>query len=309
MSARSRRNARLALTIAALVALELAWRATASPDDPRVVRADFGASAAALLVLSAINFLSRLFKGKVDPNVARSLEGLRSGLVDLGKAILEGLTAVAWRFAQVWDWLRKWFGRIFRELADVIGAVVKRLSRILDRVLGPVIDFLDKVRKHVWAIYNDIVKPILDIIEFIRLPLKILSAFNVEWAKRLDATLANLEDWIVDQFTFVMGKLNQAINVLNGIVDVSGLLKRITLIKSLRRDGNIWLSFAWNKLHRPLEPAKRQDYRRELPTELADRRAGQLDEYVRTGGGELAPLIDEALADALLIAWRMRSGL
>ena len=182
MSARSRRNARLALTIAALVALELAWRATASPDDPRVVRADFGASAAALLVLSAINFLSGLFKGKVDPNVARSLEGLRSGLVDLGKAILEGLTAVAWRFAQVWDWLRKWFGRIFRELADVIGAVVKRLSRILDRVLGPVIDFLDKVRKHVWAIYNDIVKPILDIIEFIRLPLKILSAFNVEWA-------------------------------------------------------------------------------------------------------------------------------
>lgn len=309
MCDRSRRSAPLVAAAAALGALELLVRALDVGARVPVVAADFGATAIVAGIVAGLQFLGGLFKGKVDGNVKLALEGVRSVVADLGKKIVEGLTVVAWQFARLWDWLKKHLSRIAREIYDVIAAIVQRVTRVLDKILGPVIDFLDKVRANLLQIYRDYIRPILDIIEFIRLPLRILSAFGVEWAKRLDATLGNLEDWITDNFRFVLGKVNHAIDVLNGIVDVTGLLKRFALTRSLLRDINIWMGLAWWKAHRPLQEATRDDYLRPLPTALADARAGQLDEYVRTRGGELAPVIDEAIADAFLIARDVSSGL
>jgi len=297
MSDRSRRNARIVLTVAALAALSLVWRKVATSADPRVVYADFGASAAVIAVIAVVNFLSGLFHGRVDPQVMRGIDGIRSGIRDLGGAIVEGLTAVAWRFAQVWDWLRKWFSRIARELYDVIRAVVQRVSKILDKVLGPVIDFLDKVREHIWKIYNDYVKPILDIIEFIRIPLRILSQFNVEWAKKLDATLAQIEDEIVENFQLVLGTLNKTINLLNDIVDVDRLLKRITLLRSILRDvqylNNLW----WNSHTRELTEAQRENYRSKFEPTEPERVTAEMRVHFASGNARISPAVREAIAN------------
>ena len=308
MSDRSRRNAPAVLTFVALAALEILWRYTTPEVNTAVVRADFGITGTALLVSAALNFLGGLFRGKVDPNVKRALEGMRGTIADIGKAIVDGLAWAGGKIAAVLLSVKSFIQRTFGPLFTMLKNLVQRVSRILDRIIGPIINFLDKVRDHVWAIYRDFVKPVLDIIEFIRLPLRILSAFGVDWAKRLDATLANLEDWITDNFRMVIGKLNKAIDFLDQIVDVNGMLKRFTLVKSLFRDINIWVGLAWWKMHRPADQATLDDYRRALPTASQDARARQLHEYMRTGGGELAPVIEEALAEALLIAQRVRSG-
>lgn len=306
---RLRPNARALLAFATLAALHWLWGANPSPDGLEVVRADFGVTGAALIVSAVVNFLGGLFRGRIDPNVSRALDGMRGSIRDIGDAIVKGLAWLAGNVATVLAAVKRFIQRTFGPLFDMLRNLVMKISRILDRIIGPIIDFLVKVKEHVWAIYRDIVRPILDIIEFIRIPLRILSLFGIEWAKKLDATLAAIEDEIVENFAFVMGKLNQAINFLNEIVDVNGLLKRITLMRSLMRDGKLWLSYAWFTSHRPLELAKRQDYTRDVPTVLAEARVEQLGEYMRSGGGELAPLIDETLADALLVARRVRSGL
>jgi hypothetical protein len=236
VSARWRRNARLVARVALLGALGLLWAWKASPPDPRIVQADFGAS---ILIPALIGLLSGLFggmRGQVDSATARIVRTIGDTVVELGKKIVDGVVIVAWQFARLWDWLKKWFAIIFREAAELIGSIAKRLNRVLDRIFGPVIDFLDKVREHIWKIYNDYVKPILDIIEFIRIPLRILSQFNVEWAKRLDATLANIEDEITETFSYVMGRINYVMNALNDIVDVDRLLKRFTFIRTIMRD-------------------------------------------------------------------------
>ena len=309
MSDRFKRKAAFTAAALALGALELLWRALAPDPDPRVVRADFGTSAIIIGIIGLVGSLFGSQRGKVDGFVARALDGMKEGIADLADKVIEGALIVAWQFARVWDWLKKHIARIARALYDVIATIVKRLARMLDKVLGPIIDFLEKARDRIWQIYRDYVRPVLDVIEFIRAPLRILSAFGVDWAKRLDATLGNLEDWITENFTEVMGRVNRAIDVLNGIVDVGGLLKRIALTKSLFRDINIWVGLAWWKMHRPADQATLDDYRRALPTASQDARARQLHEYMRTRGGELAPVIDEALDDAFLIARRVRSGL
>lgn len=188
------------------------------------------------LVIGAIAFLKGLFGGRVDAAVKRALEGLRDGLERVGKAIADGVAWLSHKIIAAIEAVKRFIVRTFGPLYDMLKRFVQRVQRILDRVIGPIIDFLDKVREHVMAIYNDIVKPILDIIEFIRIPLRILSQFNVEWAKRLDATLAGIEDDIAHTFSYVLGQLNKTINLLNDIVDVDRLLKRFTFIRTVMRD-------------------------------------------------------------------------
>lgn len=300
MSARSRRNARLVAALAVVGALELANAALASAPDPRIVRADFGASAIVVAVISILGNLFGSMKGKVDANVKRVFDGIGRAIVELGKKIVDGAVIVAWQIARLWDWLKKWFGRIFRELADVIAAVVQRLVRVLDRVLGPVIDFLDKVRKHVWAIYNNIVRPILDVIEFLRIPLRILSRFGVDWAKRLDAELAEIEDFIAEGFRLVIGRLNQAIDLLNDIVDVNGLLKRFALVRSIMRDVryiNQVLLMSRFKTDDPVSIANRRLRLNERTLLDVERDTAAI---LLTGDGAYGPIVREMSAQ-----WRM----
>lgn len=297
MSARLRRSALTLATLAALAALYWLWRAHVAPADARVLAADFGMSN---IVGSIISLVGNLFggsSGRVDFGTKKALADLSGIVKGLGEKIVEGLTIVAWEFARVWDWLKKYIERIARGLYDVIVRVVARLRKILGPIIGPIIEFLKDVRDHVWKFYTDFVKPVLDIIEFIRLPLRILSGFNVEWAKRLDATLANLEDWITDNFRLVMGKLNQAIDFLDMVVDVTGLLKRFTLMRSLIRDLDLVMRLAWDNVHQPLQGDKLARYRSPFERKPVATVASEARAYIVNRDGPDRARIDEHAAD------------
>lgn len=300
MSARLRRSALTLAALAALAALEWLWRAHVSGDDARVLLADFGMSNIVGGIISAIGNLFGGSSGRVDFGTKKALADLSGIVKGLGEKIVEGLTIVAWEFARVWDWLKRHIERIARGLYDVIVRVVQRLRKILGPIIGPIIEFLKDVRDHVWKFYTDFVKPVLDIIEFIRLPLRILSGFNVEWAKRLDATLANLEDWITDNFRLVMGKLNQAIDFLDQIVDVTGLLKRYALMNSLLRDIHIQSAMWWRwrfKLETPEARAARNRRLGERTVEDAQRDTATV---ILTGDGPYGATVRE-----MSIQWRL----
>lgn len=284
----------------ALAALEWLYGENPSVTGPQVVRADFGATAIIGAIVSGIGWLLGSQGGRVDSFVARSLEGIKNGVSDLADKLIETGVLIAWQFARLWDWLKKHIGRIARGIYDVIHKFVQRVSRILDRILGPIIDFLDKVKDRVWEIYNDIVKPILDIIEFVRIPLRILSRFNVEWARKLDATLAEIQDEIVERFTFVMGRLNYTIDFLNDLVDVERLLKRFTFVRTLMRDLHILDSLLVNRWHRPLGGDKLQQYYQPFERQSIDQVNADLVAYVVHGAGPDRARIDEHAADLRL---------
>lgn len=300
MCASPRRNHLIAAAAAGLGALGLACGVLPSLDGPPVVQADFGITGAAIAVSAVLNFLGGLFKGRVSPEIKRALEGMRGAIADVGRAIIDGLAWAGGKMMAILAAVKRFIARTFGPLFDMLKKLVIRVSRILDRILGPIINFLDKVREHVWGIYRDFIRPVLDILEFIRFPLRILSAFNVEWAKRLDATLANLEDWITDNFTFVMGKLNQAINFLNGIVDVTGLLKRYALMNSLLRDIHIQSAMWWRWRFKLEDPAARAARNRRLGERTIADAQRDTTLVIESGDGPYGPLVRE-----MSIQWRM----
>jgi hypothetical protein len=300
---RSRRNAPGIGLMLGLGALELLCGPNASDPGSGVVHADFGVTGTVLLVTAAINFLSGLFRGRVDPNVKFALEGMRTTIGDIARAIVDGLAWAGGKIAAVLLSVKAFIARTFGPLFEMLKKLVERVSRILDRIIGPIIDFLDRVRDHVWAIYRDFVKPILDVIEFIRLPLRILSAFGVDWARKLDAKLAEVEDWIADNFRMVIGKLNKAIDFLDQIVDVTGLLKRITFVRTLMRDLGILDALLLNRWHRPLTGDKLDRYGQPFTRRTIDQVRADLTAYVLYGQGPDRGRIDEHAADFRL---RMR---
>lgn len=297
MCDRSRRNAGAIAAAAVLAALELLWRANASPAESAIVRADFGITGVAILVTSALGWLGGLFKGRVDANVKRSLEGLRTQIGAIGAAIVDGLAWLGGKLASGLAAVKRFIARVFGPLFEWAKRMVQRLGRVLDRILGPIIDFLDRVKDHLWTIYRDFIKPVLDVIEFLRFPLRLLASFGVDWAKRLDATLANLEDWIVDQFTYALGKVNEAIDAINMIIDVNGLLKRAPFLRSLLRDlyytSNLW----WNSQTRPLTP--RQKLNLETPLEGVEPAdvIREMQLHIMTGNARISGAIRESVAN------------
>lgn len=297
MCARSRCSARLALAALAVIVVELLLRALRAPAPANVMAADFGATGVITGIVLVVNFLSSLFGGKIDGNVKRALDGLRGGIVEMGKKIAELAVIVAWQFARVLDWLRKWIGRLFQELYKVLAEIVVRISRVLDRIFGPVIDFLNVVRQHLLTFYNNVLRPILDVIEMFRTFTRILSSFNIEWAKKLDAKLAELEDWLLEPFTFVMGKLNQVINALDRIINVNGLLQRLTLLRSLLRDYQYTNNLFWNTSFTKLQGSKLAAYRLLPDPTPVSEAIGHTRLYIDRRDGPDAGRMNEAVAD------------
>lgn len=295
----TRRRALLALMALAWIAL---W--PLEPTAPVIVRADFGASVLVPAIISALGSLFGLFKGKTSGNMSFALEGIRTGIVDLGRKIVDGLLVVAWQFARLWDWLLKWVPRIFAKLYDVIRAIVTRLSGWLNKIFGPILDFLDKVRHHLNEIYKNIIRPILDMIEMLRVFTRLLSSVGIEWAKELDAKLAELERKIVEPYNFVLGWLNRINATIDRIITLDGLLQRVTLLGSLMRDAFELTNIGLNTLHKPLDAGGLERYKRAWEQRPLSEFNAVAEAYIVRRGGPDRGRIDEHVADIRLrLGW------
>jgi hypothetical protein len=196
-------------------------------------------------------------------------------------------------FAQFWSQvLRPFIGFVWRN--------IERLQTWLKQTMGPVLKFLEQVRKRVFDIYDRYFRPILDTIDVARGALRILATFRVEWARELDRKLAELQEWILWPIREVMLRLNEAMNWINRIVTLDGLFQRLTLLRSITRDigriGAIWHAAA----SRPLTAEERRTNPALPPTKTPEQSISDFQVYLRTGDGPHRAAIDEAIADLRL---------
>ena len=76
-------------------------------------------------------------------------------------------------------------------------------------------------------------RPILNTITVTRQILRLLARFRLKWAQELDRKLAELEDLLLFPLREALLRLNQAMNWINRIITLDGLLQRVTFIRSL----------------------------------------------------------------------------
>jgi hypothetical protein len=142
--------------------------------------------------------------------------------------ILQVFKAIGGFFEHLWT---NFFKGIFTKLIDGIG----KLTQWLQSKLRPIIQFLTKARQFIDRIYKQYFGPILKAIQHVRQFLQILKLLHIKIAAQLDAILGQVQRDINGVFLQIRGILNTAIDLLNIVADPSKLLRKPTMVLSLRR--------------------------------------------------------------------------
>jgi hypothetical protein len=213
-----------------------------------------------------------------------------NAVVALGLKVLAGLK---W----LWDFLRITYEFVLKPFAHAVWKFVTAVQAWLEKTFTPLIKLVKFVRKWVLDFYAKYIRPILDIIGIGRRVLDVLKALGVDWAKALDAKLADLEARIDAPFRYVVSVLNEVLATINRIVTLDGLFQKLVLIRSIQRDVrevmNVWIN-AW---HSPLTPA--EFARLNQPTEpiLPAAHIAEMQRAIRHNDNALAARIEEEVAD------------
>lgn len=117
------------------------------------------------------------------------------------------------------------YAKYVKPITEALWKAAEKVSGMLRRVLGPVIDLVRKVQGWVLTLWTSVISPILEAIEAVRLVFQLLGRLGFEWAWKVDAWLANLEGRIVDAFGLVTGWINRILNWLFVITTPEGLIE------------------------------------------------------------------------------------
>jgi hypothetical protein len=131
-------------------------------------------------------------------------------------------------FRHIWD---SGFKGVFQSIVRA----VQSAHRWLESHLRPLIKFLQRVRAIYDRIYAHYIRPFLVLLQHIRQFLLILRALHINIGTELDRIIAGIENKIAGTFLQIRAVLNNAIDLLNIIADPGNLLRKPTLIISLRR--------------------------------------------------------------------------
>lgn len=224
-----------------------------------------------------------------------------NALVELGGVAMRGIRQ-AWRFFRwTYDEILAPAWRKFWHLVDVVHAT-------LDRVLRPVFTILRRIRDELLTLYSHWVRPILDTIGITRQMLRVLAALHLNFARTLDRKLGDLEEAIDRPFRYVLGKLNEVINLVNRIVTLDGLIQRLALVRSIARDWKV-IGDEYARMHRPplsaaeLKAAREQEFDGLDPASPG----AELGKFYAGEGGEFAGIIGELAPEWLLAAGLTRA--
>lgn len=137
---------------------------------------------------------------------------------------------------KAWDFLRLTYDEVLRPAWTKFWGWFDKLRHWVERAVGPVLDFLDRVRSWVMRFYDVWVRPILDAIGIARRVLNVLASLGLDWARALDQKLRWLEEKIEAPFRLAIAKINEVIGIVNRVVTADGLFQRVALIRTIERD-------------------------------------------------------------------------
>lgn len=292
------------LALLSLVAGALLCYAPAPDTYNQVVRADFGASALVVAIITIASSLASWFRGRTNSSTAFAMEGMRSDITKSNGTLTKSILALAVEVAGAIGGVRRMIQKVFGPLYNMLKRLVEKIRAILQRILGPIIDFLNEVRKHIRDFYNKVVRPILDAIGIVRAFMRVLAAFNVDWAKKADQKLAELEGYINLPFDWLTKQLNRIENAIDRILTLDGLLQRFTLLNSVLRD----LAYINNAALNGMLKYRGTGLIPRLPGEPAETNPetyiNDLRVHFETGDGALSPRIRESIANVRILLER-----
>lgn len=292
-----RRAACACFLFAAVCALDLWLRPTG------VTRAEFGGGVGGVIV-GVLSGLAGLFGGggKVDGTTLRILTGLRDAVVAVGTSFTGYAYETNGKLGRIAGILSRLWDAVLLPFIKKTDGKIRGVYDWLKATLGPVIEALKWLRKHVLDIYDKYFRPILDTIDAIRGVLRVLSLLHVKIAAKLDAQLAALEHRLLAPIRLALETINALIDWTQRVITADGFFQRYTFLVSQIR----YAAQSWNVLlHPQLAGVDKFDAagaraRVVEPIDPAQLR-NAVTQYYATGTGPLADQIAAARARTGLV--------
>jgi hypothetical protein len=226
-------------------------------------------------------------------------------VTELARAVAQGFPQLWGGLGRVLGWLKRFWTDLLKPLLRAIADGVQWLQRFLHRIFDPIIQVLTDLRKFLQRIYDTFLRPILDLIDLFRTVLRGLSVLGVDWARELDAKLAEFQRLISAPLLEAIKRVNEIASWIDRIVTLDGLFQRLIWLRTLAAYQRPVFRWAWNSQSTPLTGGEVDTLRRKnRPGDLAVLRADFLA-FVRFGSGPMAPKIEER---AVIFRDRLRSG-
>lgn len=202
-------------------------------------------------IAGAIAGFLRGFFAITAKELIRLITYLKDALVEVSKQLL---TAVVRAGHALWKALRSIGILAYQGIKRGLLWTARKLAQLeafLKAKFKPILDWLAKVKLHLREFWNRFIRPILDVIDFIRQVNRVLQIFHIGVLQKLDSTLAQIEQKIEGPFLFVWQHITEVENWINRIVTLDGLFQRLTLIRSLASYAPDWINGFWNSQLNP----------------------------------------------------------
>lgn len=107
---------------------------------------------------------------------------------------------------------------------------------------------LDDLRKQIYKLYNTFFRPIIQLLETFRTMVRFLSIFDKKLAALLDSKLSWLESKVMWPINQMLKRVNSISSTMRAMLTPLGMLDRVLMLESMRRD----VRLIWQVLHNPL---------------------------------------------------------
>jgi len=239
------------------------------------------------------SFISHWF-GITAKELLRLVTYLKDHIVQLAQALLNGVLKLGRALARVVVSLLRLAAHTIKQLAQWSYRKLLALEKYLKDKFAPILRWLKLVKDHLDEFYKRFIRPIIDTIEFIRKLNSLLLLFHIDVLKKLDSTLAKIEQRIEEPFEWVRVRITTVENWINRIVTLDGLFQKLTLIRSMAKYLPTWSNMFWSRQINPVKLAA-GDFRRnqEYPGHEVSADVNALSGYWARGEGDRAAVIDE----------------
>jgi hypothetical protein len=248
-------------------------------------------------------------------------QGISAFFSFLGSAIWEAIRTVAigvqyvggrvaWVVSTTGSWFKDAFGGLSWLWTDVLRPAFTTMKTwfvdvhdALVRWFAPVVKILKGTLADITKIYQHWVQPVITVLDVTKKALGLLASVGVDWAKKLEDKITELENRIRAPFLLIVGKVNEIIGVIDRIVTFDGLYQRVMLFASLFAYKRSLVNFGINSVSRPLTHDELVAYGTQPETLTPQENAIEMVKFTR---GEPVPFGPAAVewADDLLLMIR-----
>jgi len=246
-------------------------------------------------VVAAIGSLIGSFIGITAARLLEFLKLLKDYVLQLSKELLIGVFRTARAIARVLRTVASLAANGIKRFAVWAYNEVVKLHDFLKEKFGPVLQWLKELKQHIRDIYDRFVRPIVDTIQFIRQLNALLALFHIDLLKKLDATLAKIEQRIEDPFVKLQQWINRVDNAISLIIDEGGIFQRVTLIKSMSRYAPAWLRIATAARSQDISGDAGARLERSVTVQPVGALIGDISAYMDGGSNDVGDVITAAV--------------